>query len=181
MGVRLYAPQLGRFLQTDPVPGGGANTYSYPTDPVNSFDIDGKQWWRWSGYRRAYRWARGKWRRYHKWKARMQTRTLGLMARSYARHVSGGRYKCKKRYGMMTCEIPDWAYPRGGVTIGNTYLTGSRKEQLSRERIYHESRHRSQWRRYGASFAWRYFRAGRNACRNKWEQKANLRYGGYRC
>ncbi|MBM7790345.1 RHS repeat domain-containing protein [Tenggerimyces flavus] len=181
MGVRLYAPQLGRFLQTDPVPGGGANTYSYPTDPVNSFDIDGKQWWRWSGYGRGYRWARGKWRRYHKWKARMQTRTLGFAARYYARHVSRGRNTCKKRYGMMTCVIPDWAYPRGGVTIGNTYLTGNRRSQVTRDVIYHESRHRSQWRRYGAGFALRYWRAGRNACRNKWEQKAGLRRGGYRC
>jgi hypothetical protein len=43
MGVRLYAPVLGRFLSTDPVYGGNSTTYGYPTDPINAFDLDGKQ------------------------------------------------------------------------------------------------------------------------------------------
>ena len=41
MGVRLYSPIIGRFLSTDPVYGGNDNTYTYPADPVNSFDLDG--------------------------------------------------------------------------------------------------------------------------------------------
>ncbi|HET9653906.1 MAG TPA: DNRLRE domain-containing protein [Kineosporiaceae bacterium] len=41
MGVRLYSPGLGRFLQVDPVPGGNENSYGYPADPVNSFDLSG--------------------------------------------------------------------------------------------------------------------------------------------
>jgi hypothetical protein len=45
MGVRLYAPLLGRFLQTDPIYGGNPNTYTYPVDPINAHDLDGK-WWR---------------------------------------------------------------------------------------------------------------------------------------
>ncbi|MBI2691130.1 MAG: hypothetical protein HYX29_04200 [Solirubrobacterales bacterium] len=43
MGVRLYQPQMGRFLQVDPVRGGTANPYEYPSDPVNSQDLDGKR------------------------------------------------------------------------------------------------------------------------------------------
>jgi RHS repeat-associated protein len=44
MGVRSYVPQLGRFLQTDPVPGGSANAYDYAgQDPVNAFDLDGER------------------------------------------------------------------------------------------------------------------------------------------
>jgi RHS repeat-associated protein len=44
MGVRLYNPQTGRFLQTDPVPGGSANNYDYcDQDPLNAFDLDGRQ------------------------------------------------------------------------------------------------------------------------------------------
>jgi RHS repeat-associated protein len=43
MGVRLYNPLLGRFLQTDPVPGGSANEYDYCSqDPVNASDLDGQ-------------------------------------------------------------------------------------------------------------------------------------------
>jgi len=42
MGVRLYNPTTGRFLTRDPVPGGNDNTYAYPTDPINMFDLDGE-------------------------------------------------------------------------------------------------------------------------------------------
>jgi RHS repeat-associated protein len=42
MGVRSYVPQLGRFLQTDPVPGGSANAYAYTFgDPVDESDPSG--------------------------------------------------------------------------------------------------------------------------------------------
>jgi RHS repeat-associated protein len=43
MGVRTYVPQIGRFLQTDPVEGGSANDYDYAfQDPVNTNDLDGR-------------------------------------------------------------------------------------------------------------------------------------------
>lgn len=42
MGVRLYNPATGRFLQVDPVYGGNDNAYTYPSDPVNAFDLDGR-------------------------------------------------------------------------------------------------------------------------------------------
>lgn len=46
MGVRLYAPTLGRFLTTDPVEGGSANDYDYVAgDPVNVLDLDGRCPW----------------------------------------------------------------------------------------------------------------------------------------
>jgi hypothetical protein len=42
MGARSYVPQLGRFLQPDPIPGGSANAYSYTFgDPVNATDPTG--------------------------------------------------------------------------------------------------------------------------------------------
>jgi RHS repeat-associated protein len=44
MGARSYLPQIGRFLQTDPVMGGSANAYDYANqDPINTFDLDGER------------------------------------------------------------------------------------------------------------------------------------------
>jgi RHS repeat-associated protein len=42
MGSRSYIPQLGRFLQPDPSPGGSANAYAYTHgDPLNETDLSG--------------------------------------------------------------------------------------------------------------------------------------------
>jgi RHS repeat-associated protein len=42
MGARSYVPQLGRFLQPDPVSGGSASAYTYTFgDPVNASDPSG--------------------------------------------------------------------------------------------------------------------------------------------
>jgi RHS repeat-associated protein len=42
MGARSYVPQIGRFLQTDPVPGGSASAYAYVFgDPVDVSDPSG--------------------------------------------------------------------------------------------------------------------------------------------
>jgi len=44
MGVRLYNPSTGRFLQVDPVYGGSANDYDHCNgDGVNCTDLDGRR------------------------------------------------------------------------------------------------------------------------------------------
>jgi RHS repeat-associated protein len=43
MGARSYVPEIGRYLQPDPVPGGSANAYAYTFgDPVNASDPSGE-------------------------------------------------------------------------------------------------------------------------------------------
>ncbi len=43
MGARSYIPQLGRFLQPDPIPGGSANAYNYTYgNPLNTTDPTGE-------------------------------------------------------------------------------------------------------------------------------------------
>ncbi|UIX34578.1 DNRLRE domain-containing protein [Streptomyces sp. GQFP] len=42
MGVRLYDPTTGRFLQTDPVYGGNTSVYIYPADPIGQVDTSGE-------------------------------------------------------------------------------------------------------------------------------------------
>jgi RHS repeat-associated protein len=42
MGVRLYSPTTGRFLQVDPVYGGSANSYDYcSAEPLTCYDLEG--------------------------------------------------------------------------------------------------------------------------------------------
>ncbi|MFA7266892.1 MAG: RHS repeat-associated core domain-containing protein [Candidatus Nanopelagicales bacterium] len=41
MGVRQYNPVTGTFLTQDPIPGGNANAYTYPTDPLGGEDLSG--------------------------------------------------------------------------------------------------------------------------------------------
>ncbi|WP_203568998.1 DNRLRE domain-containing protein [Aestuariimicrobium ganziense] len=45
MGARLYNPASGLFTSLDPEFQGGDTSYGYPTDPVNSADLDGRRWW----------------------------------------------------------------------------------------------------------------------------------------
>lgn len=42
MGVRLYNPTTGAFLSADPMKGGNRTRYTYPLDPVNAVDLDGR-------------------------------------------------------------------------------------------------------------------------------------------
>ncbi|MGY4742873.1 DNRLRE domain-containing protein [Streptomyces sp. ATMOS53] len=162
MGVRLYDPTTGRFLSIDPVYRGGDNHYGYPGDPISQFDLDGKRWsWKFWRYKKVRSYG---------------ARALGYGLAGVSRFMG---YKCSYRYGMRTC-VGGWGlHARGGTTLGTTYFTSNNSQYLSRDRIAHEKRHRSQWLRYGLGFGIRYLRAGSNPCRNRWERLADWGQGGY--
>ncbi|MFF3158729.1 RHS repeat-associated core domain-containing protein [Streptomyces sp. NPDC057910] len=164
MGVRLYNPTTGRFLSLDPVYGGNANAYGYPADPVNQFDLTGQLSWKFWRSKRVRAWS---------------ARALGWGLAGVGHRFFG--YTCGYRYGMRVCTGGYLLHARGGTTIGTTYFTSNNPAYLTRARIRHESVHRRQWMQYGLGFIFRYFRAGMNPCRNRWERSAGLGTGGYSC
>lgn len=72
--------------------------------------------------------------------------------------------------------LPHWAYPRGGVCVGNVFLTGP---MPSSALIDHELVHSRQWNRYGLAFPLLYAAAGANPLTNRFEIEAGLESGGY--
>ncbi|GAA1693229.1 hypothetical protein GCM10009745_43420 [Kribbella yunnanensis] len=81
MGVRLYNPVTGRFLQVDPVYGGSCNAYEYTcADPINGVDLDGKKgcWTPWCHYKTTKKILKGWWK--------------GANKNKYVRKVTRNRY-----------------------------------------------------------------------------------------
>ncbi|MGX9889320.1 DNRLRE domain-containing protein [Streptomyces sp. NPDC002276] len=162
MGVRLYDPGTGRFLSTDPVPGGNANAYEYcGGDPLNRYDLNG-QWGFWKRFKRKV----------NRWSASGLGWGLSKVGR-----LTG--YRCSYMYGMRVCRGGWGLHGRGGTTLGTTYFTSNNAKYLTKNRIRHEKIHRRQWQHYGLGFLRRYLGAGGNPCHNRYERQANLRWGGY--
>ena len=85
MGARLYNANTGLFLSRDPVEGGNANTYTYPTDPVNQSDTTGLN-------TRTLRGRWGSWRSTDDWADNFGSVRGWAMDRYYDYLVSGGGY-----------------------------------------------------------------------------------------
>lgn len=87
------------------------------------------------------------------------------------------RFRLRSEGGLVVApHCPNWAFGRGGTTIGAVYLT---RDAISPAILEHEAVHRAQWRKYGLVFILLYVDAGQNARTNRFEVEAGLRNGGY--
>lgn len=88
-----------------------------------------------------------------------------------------GGFRYRRRGGVIVVQgLPNWAFGRGGTTIGAVYLTSV---HVTDDILEHEAVHRAQWKRYGLALIPLYLAAGRNGARNRFEIEAGLRKGGY--
>lgn len=73
--------------------------------------------------------------------------------------------------------MPSWTFARGGVCVGDCFLTGT--GGIDDRLLRHEAVHERQWRRYGFLMPILYLLAGRDPMRNRFEIEAGLEDGRY--
>ncbi|MBX3090921.1 MAG: hypothetical protein KF801_00250 [Cryobacterium sp.] len=87
------------------------------------------------------------------------------------------RGRIRRQNGVIVArKCPEWAFGRGGTTIGAVFLT---RDALSEGVLAHEAVHRAQWKRYGLAFIPLYIAAGQTGTANRFEIEAGLERGGY--
>lgn len=105
---------------------------------------------------------------------------FGAAVASGVAHVYGSAFPSSKVHKIAGLRVysglPKWAYPRGGVCVGNVFLTGA---EPSKVLVAHELVHARQWKRYGLVFPLLYAAAGANPLTNRFEVEAGLKSGGY--
>jgi RHS repeat-associated protein len=183
MGQRLYDPATGRFLQTDPVPGGSANAYDYCNgDGINCYDLNGTcPWWNvvcqakqaadkaWAATRFTANWANG------------STKAGLLYAQYYGGHCSPAKG------GMILCVSLTGGVAGHAFTVGNVIMTEDTQLRFKGE-LAHETKHADQWAMLGPiNFAVAYIAnfelskaVSGNQCLNIFEREAGFRGGNYR-
>jgi RHS repeat-associated protein len=148
---RYFSPELGRYLQSDPLGlGGGINLYAYPARPLTAVDIDGlgtKPAKGGSAQEQALRHARAMCRQHprgtpegDKWRYeryRLQTERKGKPVKTedeWKKHPREGGIRGKKetrdhidkeRDRIQTAH-PDWVHTHGGTDAA----TGDRKKEF---------------------------------------------------
>jgi RHS repeat-associated protein len=201
--ARYYNPTFGRFISEDPLafPGGpDPDLYSYVgTDPVSLGDpfgldpgggcgflgfgcLSGLFSSIWSGAKASVRWI---W-----WGARALINTpVTLLGVSYS-ELQGADCDWEAEL-TIACYGTGGPVPRGGFTLGNTFITWQSKNMVTEEMLGHERKHSDQWAiftgvtgnplSFPVAYGIDWVQAGGNPCRQGFEQWAGLKEGGYDC
>ncbi len=134
MGFRLYDPSTGRFLQTDPVPGGSANAYDYAGgDPVNASDPSGAMID--CGNGRTGSQCNLPWN--SNWKYLYRTTTVGKWQNSPENHLPQ--------------HVKAFVQTIMGIYFGGTYVSGiwfRNKYKVSVYYRYHNGRYQTKYANY---------------------------------
>lgn len=86
--------------------------------------------------------------------------------------------RVERRGGLLVFRgMPNWTFARGGVCVGDCFLTGT--GTVDDRLLRHEAVHKRQWRRYGFLMPVLYLLAGRDPLRNRFEVQAGLEDGRY--
>lgn len=170
MGARIYNPAAGLFTSTYLVDGGYANAYTYPTDPLNQFDLDGhKAFWKQKKF----------------WKI---AKIVGIVASTgicvmsgfvaclavglasaaiSATSDNGGRFGGKRWWGSFGTNA-GWAVAGAGVGVG-----------IGKLRMFLGARHARVFKsRHARPTRWRNYRNSRTRMRGFAYYKAQASVGG---
>ncbi|MFJ9246954.1 DNRLRE domain-containing protein [Streptomyces sp. NPDC101776] len=137
MGIRLYDPTSGRFLQVDPVPGGSANAYDYVgADPLNKFDLDGRCWRHWGWACRSARAVghhfRNHWRDYAAGAFGVAGFIGGVAcAASVVCGVAVGMAAAAAAYTVSNYHTGHWSWGSFGISVAAGGIGGGLAARLS--------------------------------------------------